>query len=153
MEMLRPWVVLLLMFSTTCSIETFEQHREGLASDESTTKASWEGAVRRLQDSSVIFDPATLPKGGIAQRGSSRGKGRKGKPAPASTAAVRGTEKSSLSDDAGIFLLPVSKEILPVPEPWANITMPSKSYFLGFPPPSDPLKWNQAQMQASRGEE
>lgn len=31
--------------------------------------------------------------------------------------------------------------------------MPAKSYFAGFDPPTDPLRWNQALVQASRGEQ
>lgn len=54
---------------------------------------------------------------------------------------------------SGIYVLPVSPHIHEVPLPWGDIPMPSKSYFAGFDPPNDPLKWNQALLQAARGEQ
>lgn len=53
-----------------------------------------------------------------------------------------------------LFILPVSPTLQPVPDgPWSNVTPPSKSYFAGFEPPNDPLRWNQALLQAVRGEQ
>jgi hypothetical protein len=60
---------------------------------------------------------------------------------------------SSPTKVVGLNLLPASKTIVHVPDPWKTIAMPKRSYFGGFPAPSDPLKWNQAQLQASRGNE
>lgn len=51
------------------------------------------------------------------------------------------------------FLLPIPTGKFEIPEPWANISMPTVSYFAGFSPPRDPRRWRIAQMQASRGEQ
>jgi hypothetical protein len=59
----------------------------------------------------------------------------------------------SKSKTTGLYLLPVSGEIVEIPDPWRNITMPKKSYFGGYSAPTNALKWNQAQLQASRGNE
>ena len=53
----------------------------------------------------------------------------------------------------GIYVIPVSNVILEVPPPWGGLEMPKKSYFGGFEAPADALRWNQALMQASRGEQ
>ena len=34
---------------------------------------------------------------------------------------------------------------------WINIPMPEKSYFMGFSPPDDPIKWKIAKQQAKDG--
>ena len=34
---------------------------------------------------------------------------------------------------------------------WLNITMPIRSYFAGFDPPTDKVKWNQALNHAING--
>lgn len=52
-----------------------------------------------------------------------------------------------------IYILPVSPKLEEVPAPWSDIHMPARSFFAGFDAPSDPLRWNQALMQASRGEQ
>ena len=52
-----------------------------------------------------------------------------------------------------IFVLPVSPEMQVVPPPWSDVAMPIASFFADFEPPQDALKWNQALMQASRGEQ
>ena len=39
------------------------------------------------------------------------------------------------------------------PEDWANIEMPSKSYFAGFSPPQNAAKWNQARLDAAEGKQ
>ena len=36
---------------------------------------------------------------------------------------------------------------------WKNVKMPKKSYFMGFDAPSDPIRWNEALVKASRGEQ
>lgn len=53
----------------------------------------------------------------------------------------------------GIFVLPLENTIVEVPAPWYSIGTPAKSYFDGFDPPYDLLRWNQAELQASRGEQ
>lgn len=53
----------------------------------------------------------------------------------------------------GIYVLPIPDGTFDVPPPWGDIPMPTKSYFAGFNPPSDELKWKTAQLQASRGEQ
>ena len=55
--------------------------------------------------------------------------------------------------NTNIHLLPVSSSFSDIPFPWKDIPSPIKSYFAGFDPPSDKLKWNQALLQASRGEQ
>lgn len=52
-----------------------------------------------------------------------------------------------------IFLLPLSTSIVNVSSPWDRVQRPEKSYFAGFEPPSDILRWNQALLQANRGEQ
>lgn len=52
-----------------------------------------------------------------------------------------------------IYVLPLSPKIENVSSPWSDIKMPTQSYFASFEPPSDPLRWNQALLQASRGEQ
>ena len=55
---------------------------------------------------------------------------------------------------ANLYVEPVLPTIQPIPSgPWENITMPSKSYFAGFEAPDDALRWNQALLQAARGEQ
>ena len=53
----------------------------------------------------------------------------------------------------GLFVLPVLNHTVDVPFPWGKIQPPPKSYFPGFDPPSDSLRWNQALLQAWRGEQ
>jgi hypothetical protein len=65
-----------------------------------------------------------------------------------------GNRKNKLNELLeGIFILPKSKKIEQITGPWSDILMPNKSYFAGFKPPTDLLLWNQAVLQASRGEQ
>ena len=61
--------------------------------------------------------------------------------------------RAKVGGGKGLYVLPVSNEAVPIPAPWTDIPMPKKSYFAGFSPPTDELKWNQASLQASRGEQ
>lgn len=57
------------------------------------------------------------------------------------------------NNSSGIYILQPSPEMQEVPLPWGDIAMPFKSYFAGFGAPTDALRWNQALMQAARGEQ
>ena len=50
-------------------------------------------------------------------------------------------------------MLPVSDKVEKIEDKTWDIPMPAKSYFAGFDAPYDALKWNQAQLKASRGEQ
>lgn len=56
-------------------------------------------------------------------------------------------------NSSNIFVLPESSKIEELEDKNWDIPMPSKSYFAGFDAPDDALKWNQAQLKASRGEQ
>lgn len=45
------------------------------------------------------------------------------------------------------------EDTMEIPPPWSDIPMPKKSYYAGFSPPNDPIRWKLAQVQASRGEQ
>lgn len=54
----------------------------------------------------------------------------------------------------GIFVLPSGDKKESVIDPsWKNVEMPKKSLFMGFDPPSDRNRWNEALLKASRGEQ
>lgn len=64
-------------------------------------------------------------------------------------------EKENRSRLDGIHVLPIptKPEDFVIDAAWADIEMPTKSYFSGFQPPNDINKWKIAQLQASRGEQ
>lgn len=53
-----------------------------------------------------------------------------------------------------LYIFPIIDSIQPIPAgPWADIAMPTKSFFADFEAPRDSLRWNQALLQAARGEQ
>lgn len=58
------------------------------------------------------------------------------------------------SHTGNIFVLPLQNTVQEVPAgPWRDVAMPSKSFFADFDPPTNVLRWNQALLQAARGEQ
>jgi len=67
---------------------------------------------------------------------------------------VRNLKLSSDKRLQGIHVLPIPSDISADIDPsWGIVEIPSKSYFAGFSPPNDTVKWKIAQLQASRGEQ
>lgn len=61
----------------------------------------------------------------------------------------------NITTGEGLYVLPIpsNPDDFKISAEWADISMPTKSYFLGFSPPNNQKKWKIAQLQASRGEQ
>ena len=71
--------------------------------------------------------------------------------APSRRTSLRSWNSSHI---ANLYVEPVLPTIQPIPPgQWENVAIPSKSYFAGFEAPNDALRWNQALLQAARGEQ